>query len=79
MFLISMSQASRPVDSKLCGGPVPNTSQLCHILCPIECEVSPWGAWGPCTYENCDVQEGKKGVWISLRVGLSYVDHTLFG
>ncbi|XP_064856159.1 thrombospondin type-1 domain-containing protein 7A-like [Oncorhynchus nerka] len=59
--------ASRPVDSKLCGGPVPNTSQLCHILCPIECEVSPWGAWGPCTYENCDVQEGKKGFKLRKR------------
>ncbi|XP_030638046.1 thrombospondin, type I, domain containing 7Ab [Chanos chanos] len=53
--------ASQPVDNQLCLGPVPNTTQLCHIPCPIECELSPWGAWGPCTFENCDDQVGKKG------------------
>ncbi|XP_017564196.1 thrombospondin type-1 domain-containing protein 7A isoform X2 [Pygocentrus nattereri] len=53
--------ASQPVDSKLCVGSVPSTSQLCHISCPIECEVSPWGAWGPCTFENCNDQSVKKG------------------
>ncbi|KAM6967936.1 thrombospondin type-1 domain-containing protein 7A-like [Aplochiton taeniatus] len=53
--------ASRPVDSKLCEGSGPNTSQLCQIPCPTECEVSPWGAWGPCTFENCDDQAIKKG------------------
>ncbi|XP_069050848.1 thrombospondin, type I, domain containing 7Ab [Lepisosteus oculatus] len=59
--------ASRPVDSKLCGGPVPNTTQLCHIPCPIECEVSSWTAWGPCTFENCDDQGGKKGFKLRKR------------
>lgn len=53
--------ASRPVENKLCQGAIPNTSQLCQIPCPIDCEVSPWGAWGPCTFENCDDQAGKKG------------------
>ncbi|KAI4876749.1 hypothetical protein NFI96_007054 [Prochilodus magdalenae] len=52
---------SQPVDSQLCVGSVPSTSQLCHISCPIECEVSPWGAWGPCTFENCNDQSVKKG------------------
>ncbi|MBZ3873498.1 Thrombospondin type-1 domain-containing protein 7A [Sciurus carolinensis] len=60
-------EASKPVDSKLCTGPVPNTTQLCHIPCPIECEVSPWSAWGPCTYENCDDQQGKKGFKLRKR------------
>uniref|UniRef100_A0A8B9RHX2 Thrombospondin type-1 domain-containing protein 7A n=1 Tax=Astyanax mexicanus TaxID=7994 RepID=A0A8B9RHX2_ASTMX len=53
--------ASQPVDSQLCVGPVPSTNQLCHISCPIECEVSPWWAWGPCTFENCNDQSVKKG------------------
>ncbi|XP_017308235.1 thrombospondin type-1 domain-containing protein 7A [Ictalurus punctatus] len=53
--------APQPVDSQLCVGPVPSTSQLCHISCPVECEVSPWGAWGPCTFENCNDQTVKKG------------------
>lgn len=53
--------ASRPVENKLCEGPIPNRSQLCQMACPIDCEVSPWGAWGPCTFENCDDQAGKKG------------------
>ncbi|KAF3839604.1 hypothetical protein F7725_018321 [Dissostichus mawsoni] len=52
--------ASLPVENKLCEGPIPNRSQLCQIPCPIDCEVSPWGAWGPCTFENCDDQAGKK-------------------
>ncbi|XP_046895248.1 thrombospondin type-1 domain-containing protein 7A [Hypomesus transpacificus] len=60
-------EASTPVDSKLCEGRVPNTSQLCITPCPIECEVSPWGAWGPCTFENCDDQAGKKGYKIRTR------------
>ncbi|XP_036395010.1 thrombospondin type-1 domain-containing protein 7A isoform X1 [Megalops cyprinoides] len=59
--------ASRPVDNKLCSGPVPNTTQLCHITCPIECEVSSWSAWGPCTFENCDEQVGKKGFKLRKR------------
>lgn len=49
------------MDSKLCSGPIPSTMQLCHIPCPVECEVSPWSAWGPCTYENCNDQQGRKG------------------
>ncbi|KAF6727029.1 Thrombospondin type-1 domain-containing protein 7A [Oryzias melastigma] len=53
--------ASPPVENRLCQGPVPNRSQLCQIPCPIDCQVSPWGAWGPCTFENCDDQTGKKG------------------
>lgn len=59
-FLI-IYKASLPVENKLCEGSIPNRSQLCQIPCPIDCEVSPWGAWGPCTFENCDDQAGKKG------------------
>uniref|UniRef100_I3JH86 Thrombospondin type 1 domain containing 7A n=1 Tax=Oreochromis niloticus TaxID=8128 RepID=I3JH86_ORENI len=59
--------SSRPVENKLCEGPIPNRSQLCQIPCPIDCEVSPWGAWGPCTFENCDDQAGKKGFKLRKR------------
>uniref|UniRef100_A0A1A7X5A7 Thrombospondin type-1 domain-containing protein 7A n=2 Tax=Iconisemion striatum TaxID=60296 RepID=A0A1A7X5A7_9TELE len=59
--------ASRPVENKLCKGPIPNRSQLCQIPCPIDCEVSPWGAWGPCIFENCDDQTGKKGFKLRKR------------
>ncbi|XP_037532443.1 thrombospondin type-1 domain-containing protein 7A [Nematolebias whitei] len=59
--------ASRPVENQLCKGPIPNTSQLCQIPCPIDCEVSPWGAWGPCVFENCDDQTGKKGFKLRRR------------
>lgn len=51
----------QPVDNQMCMGPVPSTSQLCHISCPVECEVSPWGSWGPCMFENCSDQTVKKG------------------
>lgn len=61
LLLSSCSAASRPVENRLCQGPVPNTSQLCQVPCPIDCQVSPWGAWGPCTFENCEDQAGKKG------------------
>ena len=56
-----VSAALRPVDSELCLGMPPNTTQLCQIACPVECEVSAWGAWGPCTFENCQDQTAKKG------------------
>ncbi|CAL8261299.1 unnamed protein product [Boreogadus saida] len=59
--------ASPPVQNQLCQGPVPGRSQLCHLPCPTECQVSPWGAWGPCTFENCDDQAGKKGFKIRRR------------
>lgn len=62
--ILFIGTASRPVENKLCVGPIPNRSQLCQIPCPIDCEVSPWGAWGPCTFENCDDQAGKKGMKI---------------
>uniref|UniRef100_A0A3Q2FT45 Thrombospondin, type I, domain containing 7Aa n=1 Tax=Cyprinodon variegatus TaxID=28743 RepID=A0A3Q2FT45_CYPVA len=57
----------RPVDSELCSGVPPNTTQLCHISCPVDCEVSPWSAWGPCTYENCEDQSNKKGFKLRKR------------
>ncbi|CAL9706389.1 unnamed protein product [Knipowitschia caucasica] len=63
--------ASPPVESRLCGGPVPNRSQACHLPCPIECQVSPWGAWGPCTFENCEDQSAKKGFKLRRRVILT--------
>ncbi|KAG5271570.1 hypothetical protein AALO_G00181530 [Alosa alosa] len=64
--------ASQPLDSGLCTTPVPDTTQLCHIPCPIECDVSPWGAWGPCTFENCNDQLGKKGFKMRKRVITNY-------
>uniref|UniRef100_A0A669ELV6 Thrombospondin type-1 domain-containing protein 7A n=1 Tax=Oreochromis niloticus TaxID=8128 RepID=A0A669ELV6_ORENI len=57
----------RPVDSKLCLGIPPNTTQLCHISCPVDCEVSSWSMWGPCTYENCQDQVAKKGFKVRKR------------
>ncbi|TNN33350.1 Thrombospondin type-1 domain-containing protein 7A [Liparis tanakae] len=51
----------RPMDNDLCLSISPNTTQLCHISCPVECEVSSWSAWGPCTFENCQDQAAKKG------------------
>uniref|UniRef100_A0A8C6SDE7 Thrombospondin type-1 domain-containing protein 7A n=1 Tax=Neogobius melanostomus TaxID=47308 RepID=A0A8C6SDE7_9GOBI len=59
--------ALRPVDSDLCLGVPPNTTQFCHISCPVECEVSAWSAWGPCTYENCQDQVAKKGFKLRKR------------
>uniref|UniRef100_A0A3B5LNX1 Thrombospondin type-1 domain-containing protein 7A n=1 Tax=Xiphophorus couchianus TaxID=32473 RepID=A0A3B5LNX1_9TELE len=64
-FLCKIS--SRPVENQLCTGPIPNRSQLCQIPCPIDCEVSPWGAWGPCIFENCNDQTGKKGKKINFK------------
>ncbi|XP_042362737.1 thrombospondin type-1 domain-containing protein 7A [Plectropomus leopardus] len=60
-------EALRPMDSDLCLGIPPNTTQLCHISCPVECEVSLWSAWGPCTYENCQDQAAKKGFKLRKR------------
>ncbi|XP_051729251.1 LOW QUALITY PROTEIN: thrombospondin type-1 domain-containing protein 7A [Ctenopharyngodon idella] len=59
--------ASRPVNNDLCLGVSPNTTQLCHIPCPVECEVSSWSAWGPCTFENCQDQSTKKGFKLRKR------------
>ncbi|XP_075443351.1 thrombospondin type-1 domain-containing protein 7A [Ascaphus truei] len=59
--------ASKPVDPQLCTDPSLSTSQLCHVPCPIECEVSAWSAWGPCTFESCDDQQGKKGFKLRKR------------
>ncbi|XP_061442295.1 thrombospondin type-1 domain-containing protein 7A isoform X3 [Rhineura floridana] len=59
--------ASKPVDWKLCTGLTPSTTQLCYIPCPIECEVSGWSAWGPCTFESCDDQQAKKGFKLRKR------------
>ncbi|KAM9824426.1 thrombospondin type-1 domain-containing protein 7A [Neosynchiropus ocellatus] len=60
-------EALRPVDSGLCLGLPPNTTQLCHISCPIDCEVSSWSAWGQCTYDNCQDQTVKKGFKLRSR------------
>ncbi|KAG7457501.1 hypothetical protein MATL_G00227820 [Megalops atlanticus] len=60
-------EASRPVNSDLCLGPVPNSTQLCHTECLVECVVSPWSAWGPCTFENCQDQAAKKGFKLRKR------------
>ncbi|XP_068190028.1 thrombospondin type-1 domain-containing protein 7A [Antennarius striatus] len=60
-------EAVRPMDSDLCLAAPPNTTRLCHISCPVECEVSSWSAWGPCTYENCQDQSAKKGFKLRKR------------
>uniref|UniRef100_A0A8C6Y727 Thrombospondin type-1 domain-containing protein 7A n=1 Tax=Naja naja TaxID=35670 RepID=A0A8C6Y727_NAJNA len=60
-------KASKPVDWKLCTGSTPSTTQLCHLPCPIECEVSAWSAWGLCTFENCEDQQAKKGFKLRKR------------
>uniref|UniRef100_A0A8B9KFJ0 Thrombospondin type-1 domain-containing protein 7A n=1 Tax=Astyanax mexicanus TaxID=7994 RepID=A0A8B9KFJ0_ASTMX len=64
---LSSLKTSRPVNSDLCLGLPPNTTQLCHIPCPVECEVSSWSAWGPCTFENCQDQSSKKGFKLRKR------------
>uniref|UniRef100_A0A4W4HJ75 Thrombospondin type-1 domain-containing protein 7A n=1 Tax=Electrophorus electricus TaxID=8005 RepID=A0A4W4HJ75_ELEEL len=64
---LKSKEASRPVNSDLCIGLPPNTTQLCHIPCPVECEVSSWSAWGPCTFENCQDQSSKKGFKLRKR------------
>ncbi|XP_063755232.1 thrombospondin type-1 domain-containing protein 7A isoform X1 [Eleginops maclovinus] len=64
---IRSKEALRPMDSNLCLGIPPNTTQLCHISCPVECEVSAWSAWGPCTFENCQDQAAKKGFKLRKR------------
>uniref|UniRef100_A0A8C3TSV4 Thrombospondin type 1 domain containing 7B n=1 Tax=Catharus ustulatus TaxID=91951 RepID=A0A8C3TSV4_CATUS len=46
-------EVARPVDGKLCQGPAPATSQLCHLPCLAECAVSSWSPWGPCLPESC--------------------------
>lgn len=73
--LFHFCAASRPVENKLCQGLVPEMSQLCQIPCPTECEVSLWGAWGPCTFENCDDQAGSKGTesLLKLRENVRYM------
>ncbi|CAL8297260.1 unnamed protein product [Lota lota] len=60
-------EALRPVDSDLCLGVPPNTTQLCQIACPVECEVSAWSAWGPCTLEGCQDPTAKKGFKLRKR------------
>jgi len=61
VLLVCVSTALRPMNNDLCLSISPNTTQLCHISCPVECEVSSWSAWGPCTFENCQDQAAKKG------------------
>uniref|UniRef100_A0A671R8R0 Thrombospondin type-1 domain-containing protein 7A n=1 Tax=Sinocyclocheilus anshuiensis TaxID=1608454 RepID=A0A671R8R0_9TELE len=62
----------KPVDVLLCKGTTLSTTQLCQIPCPVECEVSPWGAWGPCTCENCDERVVKKGFKFRRRTITNY-------
>ncbi|XP_058277386.1 thrombospondin type-1 domain-containing protein 7B [Hirundo rustica] len=54
-------EVARPVDGKLCQGPAPATSQVCHLPCPAECAVSSWSPWGPCLPENCQHRHGGRG------------------
>ncbi|NXA36109.1 THS7B protein, partial [Eudromia elegans] len=52
---------TRPVDGKLCPGPMPAASQLCSVPCPSECRVSSWSPWGPCAPESCPERQGRRG------------------
>ncbi|XP_068051274.1 thrombospondin type-1 domain-containing protein 7B isoform X2 [Anomalospiza imberbis] len=54
-------EVARPVDGKLCQGPAPTTSQLCHLPCLAECAVSSWSPWGPCLPESCQHRHGGRG------------------
>nr|XP_045006889.1 thrombospondin type-1 domain-containing protein 7B isoform X3 [Jaculus jaculus] len=54
-------EVSRPVESTLCLGPAPSASQLCNVLCSMDCILSSWSAWSPCSHENCQDPQGRKG------------------
>ncbi|XP_005519659.1 PREDICTED: thrombospondin type-1 domain-containing protein 7B [Pseudopodoces humilis] len=56
-----LKEVARPVDGKLCQGPAPATSQVCHLPCPAECAVSSWSPWGPCLPESCQHRHGGRG------------------
>ncbi|NXP37618.1 THS7B protein, partial [Leiothrix lutea] len=56
-----LKEVARPVDGKLCQGPAPASSQVCHLPCPAECAVSPWSPWGPCLPESCQHRHGGRG------------------
>ncbi|XP_039613314.1 thrombospondin type-1 domain-containing protein 7B isoform X2 [Polypterus senegalus] len=57
----SHKEVSRPVNGKLCSGPTPSVAQMCSVPCAQLCLLSSWSAWGPCTYENCQDPQGRKG------------------
>ncbi|KAL1139411.1 hypothetical protein AAG570_006395 [Ranatra chinensis] len=43
------AQGGQPLPSKSCHTlPPPPTVQRCEVACPRDCEVGPWGEWGPC-------------------------------
>ncbi|NWV59055.1 THS7B protein, partial [Malurus elegans] len=56
-----LKEVARPVDGKLCQGPAPPSSQVCHLPCPAECVVSSWSPWGPCLPESCQHRHGGRG------------------
>ncbi|NXQ22466.1 THS7B protein, partial [Peucedramus taeniatus] len=56
-----LKEVARPVDGKLCQGPAPATSQVCHLPCLAECAVSSWSPWGPCLPESCQHRHGGRG------------------
>ncbi|TRY56858.1 hypothetical protein DNTS_013949 [Danionella cerebrum] len=72
--LLSISyevSASQPVPADRCKDASPSTTELCRIQCPVECVLSPWGSWGPCTFENCDQRLLKKGFKFRRRTVLN--------
>ncbi|NXO34104.1 THS7B protein, partial [Locustella ochotensis] len=62
-----LKEVARPVDGKLCQGPAPATSQVCHLPCPAECAVSSWSPWGPCLPESCQHRHGGRGFRVRQR------------
>ncbi|XP_069717652.1 thrombospondin type-1 domain-containing protein 7B isoform X1 [Phaenicophaeus curvirostris] len=74
-----LKEVTKPVDGKLCQGPVPSASQLCDLPCPSECVVSAWSLWGPCLPENCQDHHGRRGFRMRQRQVIVYPVGTLAG
>ncbi|XP_054260593.1 thrombospondin type-1 domain-containing protein 7A-like [Macrosteles quadrilineatus] len=48
------AQGGQPLPTKACHTiPPPPTVQRCEVACPRDCEVGPWGVWGPCLPQHC--------------------------
>ncbi|XP_075225413.1 thrombospondin type-1 domain-containing protein 7A-like [Lycorma delicatula] len=51
-------KSGRPLPAKACHAlQAPPTVQRCEVACPRDCEVGPWGEWGPCLPLQCPMNE----------------------
>ncbi|XP_039285521.1 LOW QUALITY PROTEIN: thrombospondin type-1 domain-containing protein 7A [Nilaparvata lugens] len=51
-------QTGRPLPNKACFAlQPPPTIQRCEVACPRDCEVGPWGEWGPCLPLQCPIND----------------------